>query len=514
MYYLLDNIFYVLMIIKILKSSTSFNGINYSEKKNDKGVSELLKAKNFDGLMLDEKEATKADYIRYMKMISNLNENVKNKQFHAIVSTKGNNHSFEELTKIAEEYLMEMGYRKNPYLIYGHSDTENKHVHIVTTRVDKEGRKVPDSFENIRSQKVMQDIMNQDIKNVVFTDIQEALRYKFATQSQLRILLEQKGYKIKEDDDELKIIKYGIVQGSIKKGEVDEKIKQNSLDTDKIKQLKAIFSKYKKYHDTNDFIKEMREKFGIQIIFHRANGHEKPYGYTIIDNANKNVFKGSQVLKLKDLLNNVKLEDRIGAGKSFIENIDVYNTTLSQLKKSLYEKYQVKINNEGNLFVGESKLYFDSGMRKEVLEQLKYNDRVFTANKYKHNTKNEAEALTKLFNIKNGDLKSNPHNRKNTFDNILHNAKQTSDPLETLRGIGINILNIEGNEYMFDEKEKIFMNIDKSENLRDYGQGKFYDSHTKVEYKYNDDTLSSILMSMANNDNERKRKNRNRNQSI
>ena len=47
------------MIIKILKSAANFEGVDYSERKNDKGVSELLTAKNFEGMMLGVNEAKK-----------------------------------------------------------------------------------------------------------------------------------------------------------------------------------------------------------------------------------------------------------------------------------------------------------------------------------------------------------------------------------------------------------------------------------------------------------------------
>ena len=47
----------------------------------------------------------------------------------------------------------------------------------------------------------------------------------------------------------------------------------------------------------------LRIKFGLDLVFH-FSADKQPYGYTLIDNANKNTFKGSEVLALKELINN------------------------------------------------------------------------------------------------------------------------------------------------------------------------------------------------------------------
>jgi len=144
------------MIVKILSSAKNFEGINYSERKNEQGKSRLLKAGNFESLGHNNGNLKKVDYINYMKLVCDANPRVKNRQFHAVISAKGQSHSPERLSQIAEQYLKSMGYGKNPYLIYFHGDTQNNHVHMVSTRVDKNGNKLDDSYEKIRSQTVIQ----------------------------------------------------------------------------------------------------------------------------------------------------------------------------------------------------------------------------------------------------------------------------------------------------------------------------------------------------------------------
>lgn len=51
--------------------------------------------------------------------------------------------------KVSQEYMEKMGYRKLPYVIVRHSDTEHEHVHIVTTNVNEAG-KVLNIFNSYR----------------------------------------------------------------------------------------------------------------------------------------------------------------------------------------------------------------------------------------------------------------------------------------------------------------------------------------------------------------------------
>lgn len=53
--------------------------------------------------------------------------------------------------KMAEDYMKEMGYGEQPYIVFKHTDIERTHIHIVSTNVDRQGRKIPDTFEHRRS---------------------------------------------------------------------------------------------------------------------------------------------------------------------------------------------------------------------------------------------------------------------------------------------------------------------------------------------------------------------------
>ena len=115
------------MVVVVLKAATSFAGIDYNERKNEEGKSELLVAENF---AMNPDNLKKSDYIAYMESVCRTNPAVKAKQFHAVISCKGREYSAEDLKNVALQYINKMGYGNNPYMIYFHSDTENNHVHI------------------------------------------------------------------------------------------------------------------------------------------------------------------------------------------------------------------------------------------------------------------------------------------------------------------------------------------------------------------------------------------------
>lgn len=64
----------------------------------------------------------------------------------------------EQLTAIGEEYMRKLGYGDQPYLIFKHEDIERRHIHIVSLRVDSNGRKINDSNEYRRSKAITEEL--------------------------------------------------------------------------------------------------------------------------------------------------------------------------------------------------------------------------------------------------------------------------------------------------------------------------------------------------------------------
>jgi hypothetical protein len=355
------------MIVRILSRSASFGGVRYNTNKMDKGKGELMKTANF-GPSLAMGHQRPEDYKNYMKMLSAQNKRVKGPQFHAAISAKGRSYDKAALTEIAIQWLGAMGYAEQPYLIVFHNDTENNHVHIVSARVDRNGKKINSDFENIRALQNLDKVLGIDEKHGARQEIEKASAYNFSTKAQFMMILESRGYVLKETGDKLEVIKFGVRQAEIELLKVGERINNYKPDLKRRAQIKAMFSKYAGIYDTSlkpktiplpgnyqqvtkgytsDFAVYLKEKLGLELFFH-SKDDKMPYGYSIIDHSGKTVFKGSEIIALKELLN-------IAANKNaHIEvDADITEAEISPEMKTYYAALlKAVINNYPDLMQG------------------------------------------------------------------------------------------------------------------------------------------------------------------
>lgn len=317
------------MVVKILNSNSSFNGVSYNTNKMEKDKGELMKTENF-GYLQGIPDVMPEEYKNFLRAHSNTNSVVQDKQLHLIISGEGREYNKHQLTDMADAFMKEMGYGDNPYMVVFHNDTSNNHVHIVSSRINLEGKKINDSFEYKRAQAAMQKVINNDLAYSTIDLVQKSFDYSISTVAQLKLLFEQRGYSVSYNDKAMTLRKYDDVQQVIPMEKVNALIADSKKDNGRILQLKAMINKYKgradaavkvvyepsKYEDvkkpigyTSDLAKVLKDKLGLDIVYHGKNGLP-PYGYSIIDHSNKAVLKGGEVMPLKELVDNRLFENR------------------------------------------------------------------------------------------------------------------------------------------------------------------------------------------------------------
>ncbi|WP_317048323.1 relaxase/mobilization nuclease domain-containing protein [Chryseobacterium taichungense] len=310
-------------------AGTNFPGVDYNDKKIDKGKGELMLMKNFPSFI--NENSNKQQVRDYLKAISKSNK-VQKPQFHAVISTKFQEHSKEDLTGISADFMAQMGYGQQPYIAVFHKDTENNHIHIVSTRVDKQtGKKIDDSYEKLKAQKALAQVMEKRYGINEEGKINQLLNYKIGSFQQLKTLLNRNGYQLIEntnDGKSITISKNGIVRRRIS---ADQIVFSNKESEKRIRQIRAIFSKYRQLYSNKVFRiddyrkqeamlpegkhkdywkpeiefeselqKKLRDSFGVDIVFHHKD-NQMPFGYTLIDHRTATIYKGSEIMKMGEL---------------------------------------------------------------------------------------------------------------------------------------------------------------------------------------------------------------------
>ena len=141
------------MIAKISSTENLGGALGYNFKKVEKGEASILLAAE----LYQDKEGryTKEDVLADMEALIPKNCRTKKTVFHCSLNPHPDEKlSDERLTQIAKEYMEALGYGKHPYIVFKHNDIAREHIHIVSLRIDGEGKKINDKFEKRRSKQI------------------------------------------------------------------------------------------------------------------------------------------------------------------------------------------------------------------------------------------------------------------------------------------------------------------------------------------------------------------------
>ena len=141
------------MIAKISSTENLGGALGYNFKKVEKGeASVLLAAELYQN---EEGRYTMEEVFADMEVLIPKKCRTKKTVFHCSLNPHPDEKlSDKQLVQIAKEYMEALGYGKQPYIVFKHNDIAREHIHIVSLRVDGNGRKINDRFEKRRSKKI------------------------------------------------------------------------------------------------------------------------------------------------------------------------------------------------------------------------------------------------------------------------------------------------------------------------------------------------------------------------
>ena len=129
-------------MVAVIKTGHSLQRIlNYNEHKVTEGKAECIGQGNYP--MEHHQMSFTMKYNRMMRQAA-LNPNVTRNSVHISLNFDITEKALEKekLMKIASEYMERIGFGKQPYLIYQHHDAGHPHIHIVSVKIQADGRRI------------------------------------------------------------------------------------------------------------------------------------------------------------------------------------------------------------------------------------------------------------------------------------------------------------------------------------------------------------------------------------
>ena len=332
------------MVANIRSGSSPGGALYYNKEKVDKDEAEVLlwqkMLEPYDKCGRLDIDVCMESFMPYLEA----NRRTTNTVFHASLNPSPEDRlTDEQLRKIACEYMERMGYGEQPYIVFKHKDISREHLHIVSLRVDEQGRKLPHDFEARRSMEILRDLERKyglhpsvkgqgltdreglrkvnypegNVKRQVSSVVRSCLRnYKCSSYGEFRTLLERFNVSTEERTGTVDGRSYaGMVYGALTDDgygigtpfksscigkDVGYKALQKYYATskDRLKEkgsldsLRQTVKDAMSPHNTRDEFRQLLKADGIDAVF-RMNPIGRIYGVTFIDHNTGIVANGS-----------------------------------------------------------------------------------------------------------------------------------------------------------------------------------------------------------------------------
>ena len=332
------------MIAKISATENLGGALGYNFKKVEKEEASILLAQG----MYQNKEGTYTMAEVFADMQKAIPEQCRTKKtvFHCSLNPHPDEKlTDEQLVQIAKEYMEALGYGKQSYIVFKHNDIAREHIHIVSLRVDSQGRKINDKYEGRRSKKITDalekkynlipsskvsertttetpkvNVVQGNVKEQVANTVRSAMKhYTFCSLGELNAVLRKYNLAVEEVKTEYRGKRYDglvYVPTDDKGNKVSTPIHASDIGrgvgytavqnkTLKSKQMVKpliptirgkVLETMRTSPDTEEKLRQRLEEQGLRVII-RKNEGGRIYGITFIDDEKGIALNGSRLGK-------------------------------------------------------------------------------------------------------------------------------------------------------------------------------------------------------------------------
>ncbi|MEZ2338820.1 relaxase/mobilization nuclease domain-containing protein [Mucilaginibacter sp. RCC_168] len=363
------------MVAKIINGKNIRGLLLYNENKVETNKAELIMASRFGG---DIEQLSFKNKLTRFENLTMLNSRVKTNALHIMLNfDTSETISTTDLQQITAAYMEKIGFGDQPYLVYKHNDASHDHVHIVTTNMQADGKRIDvHNIGRLLSEPARKELEVEHglvkaegkglkealgikpidlekavygktpTKRVITNIVSEVTNtYKFTSIAELNAVLKQ--FNVIADrgrEDTLMFEKKGLIYSILDKDgnkvgipfkasslngkptlkNLEEKFERNkekrkAFKDDLKQRIDKVFAKYTAISKAT-FLKELQQH-KIHTTF-RQNEQGFIYGLTFIDNKNRSVFNGSDLGKAysaKDITERFAVTDKAIQPKSYLK---------------------------------------------------------------------------------------------------------------------------------------------------------------------------------------------------
>lgn len=148
------------MIAKIGKGENLWGALTYNQQKVDNENGTVLLTNKIPDLW-DRPYSVKF-FHQYFEPYLIANNKTEKPVRHISLNPDPNDKvDDKDYREMAQQYMQEMGYGSQPYVVFKHTDIDRTHIHIVTTCVQIDGKKISDRYDHPRSMEACRKLEKQ-----------------------------------------------------------------------------------------------------------------------------------------------------------------------------------------------------------------------------------------------------------------------------------------------------------------------------------------------------------------